>query len=84
MPNFISTVGSWILATGIILMIVNLVRGARSGPKAPNNPWGGTTLEWATTSPPPLLNFATLPEVTTGPYDFSGRKPGQSHEEGIS
>ena len=28
----------------------------------------GTTLEWKTTSPPPLLNFDTLPEVTHGPY----------------
>ena len=71
----------WILAAGIILMLVNLVRGMRTGPKAANNPWGATTLEWATTSPPPLLNFATEPEVTGEPYDFTGRRPGESHEE---
>jgi len=80
-PHFISTVGSWILAVGLLLMIFNLLRGIKNGPKAANNPWGATTLEWATTSPPPLLNFAKLPQVNTGPYDFTGRKPGQSHEE---
>jgi cytochrome c oxidase subunit 1 len=72
-PHVISTVGSWILAAGIILMLVNIIRGIRNGEKAGANPWGGTTLEWYTTSPPPLLNFDQLPEVTTGPYDFTDR-----------
>ena len=80
-PHAISTVGSWILAAGIILMLVNLIQGIRRGKKAANNPWGASTLEWATTSPPPLLNFAYEPEATKGPYDYSDRKPGQSHEE---
>ena len=72
-PHVVSTVGSWILATGIILMLVNIIRGIRSGEKAGPNPWGATTLEWQTTSPPPLLNFDELPTVTTGPYDFTAR-----------
>nr|MEE4266407.1 cytochrome c oxidase subunit I [Candidatus Krumholzibacteria bacterium] len=72
-PHAVSTVGSWILATGIILMLVNLIRGIRNGEKAEDNPWGGTTLEWKTSSPPPLLNFDELPVVTTGPYDFTER-----------
>jgi len=70
-PHMISTFGSWILVTGLIIMIVNLVRGARRGPKAPDNPWGGTTLEWQTTSPPPQLNFARTPENPGDPYDFT-------------
>lgn len=69
--NFLSTIGSWILVAGLLTMIINLIRGARNGSPAPDNPWGSTTLEWQTTSPPPLLNFATPPEVTTGPYDFT-------------
>ena len=69
--NMLSTFGSWILVTGLLLMIYNLVRAIRNGSPAPDNPWGATTLEWQTTSPPPLLNFATPPEVTTGPYDFT-------------
>jgi len=66
-----STIGSWILILGLIVMIWNLVRSARKGPVAPDNPWGGTTLEWQTASPPPTLNFDYKPEVTTGPYDFN-------------
>jgi len=71
-PHMISTFGSWILAAGIILMVVNLVRSSRSGRQAPDNPWGASTLEWTTTSPPPQLNFASFPENPGEPYDFSG------------
>ena len=35
----------------------------RSGDVAGDDPWGGQTLEWATTSPPPADNFATTPTV---------------------
>ena len=71
MPHMISTIGSWILVTGIVLMVVNLFRSARHGEKAPDNPWGATTLEWQTTSPPPQLNFARAPEKPGDPYDFT-------------
>ncbi|MBE0567206.1 MAG: cbb3-type cytochrome c oxidase subunit I [Krumholzibacteria bacterium] len=71
LPHMISTFGSWILAAGIVLMVVNLVRSARHGERAPDNPWGGTTLEWQTTSPPPQLNFAKVPENPGDPYDFT-------------
>ena len=67
----ISTVGSWILAAGIILVIVNLIIALRKGKKAPANPWGGKSLEWTVASPPPTENFHEIPEVTTGPYDYS-------------
>lgn len=67
----IATVGSWILIIGMIIMFANLFIGLRKGAKAPANPWGGETLEWKTPSPPPLENFDEIPEVTTGPYDFS-------------
>jgi len=69
--HVISTVGSWILVAGLILMAVNLIVAARRGVRAGSNPWGGATLEWTVPSPPPLENFHEIPEVTTGPYDFS-------------
>ena len=69
--HMVSTVGSWILFLGITIMVWNLVRSARKGELAPDNPWGATTLEWKTPSPPPQLNFDYTPEVKTGPYDFS-------------
>jgi cytochrome c oxidase subunit 1 len=68
--NVVSTVGSWILAAGIIVMFYNLIRSLRKGEKAGDNPWGGTTLEWKTTSPPPTENFEKIPTVTTGPYEY--------------
>ena len=69
--HVIATVGSWILVSGILLMIANLISGLKSGKRASDNPWGGTTLEWSTASPPILENFVKIPEVTTGPYDHS-------------
>ena len=70
--NKISTVGSWFLVFGILLMIFNLVRSARKGKKAPRNPWNGVTLEWQVPSPPPLHNFDHAPILSEkGPYDFS-------------
>ena len=69
--HLVSTIGSWILAAGLIRMIVNLIVAARKGEKAPDNPWGASTLEWTTTSPPPQLNFARFPENPGNPYDFT-------------
>ena len=48
----------------------------RRGKKAGANPWKANTLEWVAPSPPPHGNFATLPEVYRGPYEYSveGRK----------
>jgi len=70
--NVVATVGSWILAIGLIIMFVNLWRGIRHGEKVGPNPWGGATLEWTTPSPPPTENFLEEPVVTHGPYDFKG------------
>lgn len=72
--HFISTMGSWGLAAGILLMFWNLWRGSRNGPAAGDNPWGGATLEWSVSSPPPHHNFVSEPVVTKGPYDFTGVK----------
>jgi len=68
--HLISTVGSWILAAGLILMFGNLIRGLIRGEKADDNPWGGATLEWKIPSPPPMENFEKIPTVDRGPYDF--------------
>lgn len=66
----ISTVGGFILAAGIVIMIVNLVRAARKGEPASGNPWGGKTLEWTIPSPPPVENFEKMPTVDKQPYDY--------------
>jgi cytochrome c oxidase subunit I len=61
--NLISTIGSYILALGIMATLVNLVWSAKRGKKAGNDPWAANTLEWFTTSPPPENNFDVIPRV---------------------
>jgi len=63
--NLISSLGALIFAVGVLLFLVNIVKGLRSGEPAGNNPWDATTLEWSTTSPPPVYNFATIPQVAS-------------------
>jgi cytochrome c oxidase subunit I len=74
----IATVGSWIMVIGILLLIANLIVSLKRGTKAPANPWGGKTLEWTISSPPPTENFHKIPVVTTGPYDYSEYEQGTS------
>jgi cytochrome c oxidase subunit 1 len=71
--HVISTVGSWILISAILLMIINLIVAKVKGNReAGGNPWGAKTLEWVMPSPPPLLNFVETPVATEDPYDYSG------------
>jgi cytochrome c oxidase subunit I+III len=59
----ISTVGSFILAAGVLMFVVNVFYSLRRGEKAGSNPWGADTLEWAVNLPPPPYGFAELPIV---------------------
>jgi cytochrome c oxidase subunit 1 len=68
--QFLSTVGSWILIGGLMLMFGTLIHSLFKGEKAEGNPWGGATLEWLIPSPPPKENFEEVPRVDRGPYEF--------------
>jgi cytochrome c oxidase subunit 1 len=68
--HVVATVGSWILALGLLVFFGALLRALFKGGKASNNPWGGVTLEWKTASPPIVENFEEIPTVTHGPYVF--------------
>ncbi|HEX4563600.1 MAG TPA: cytochrome c oxidase subunit I [Solirubrobacteraceae bacterium] len=61
--NVISTVGSFILATGVLATIINVVVSLRRGIVAGPDPWQANTLEWFTPSPPPQNNFDVVPQV---------------------
>jgi cytochrome c oxidase subunit I len=65
-----STFGSWILGAGLFLTAAYLLATFRKPMDAPQNPWGGRTMEWLTQSPPITHNFDYDPVLTHGPYDF--------------
>ena len=61
--NLICTIGAYILAFGIFLLVVDIIRCFRNGEPAGNDPWDARTLEWATSSPPKVYNFAKTPII---------------------
>jgi len=65
--NLIETLGAYLLALGLLSVFVNLAVSLFKGEKAGNDPFGGDTLEWSTTSPPPPYNYAVIPKVSS-PY----------------
>ena len=56
--NLVSTSGSYVLALGFLLFVINVIRSLLNGPKAPDNPWGAGTLDWAGDSPMPSYSVA--------------------------
>ena len=57
--NLLETVGAFVLAAAVLVFLWNAWRSLRRGRQAGDDPWDGWTLEWATSSPPPVHNFAT-------------------------
>ncbi|MFW5972696.1 MAG: cbb3-type cytochrome c oxidase subunit I, partial [Bacteroidota bacterium] len=61
--NMMATVGAFVLALGILLFVVNIVRSRFSGARSDASPWPGQTLEWTIASPPPAYAFFAPPLV---------------------
>ena len=61
--NLIASIGTFVLAAGIIMTLVNAVASRTGGAEAGHDPWGGETLEWFALSPPDPHNFDVLPDV---------------------
>ncbi|MFP3547001.1 cytochrome c oxidase subunit I [Rhizobium sp. SIMBA_035] len=70
--NLFVSLSSLILAAGFLLFFIDVVRSARSGAIAEENPWNASTLEWATTSPPTPNNFRRIPVVSDREPLWSG------------
>ena len=69
--HVIASIGAFIMVAGILLFVATLVVALFKGTRAPQNPWGGKTLEWMTSTPPPTENFREIPIVTGQPYEFN-------------
>jgi heme/copper-type cytochrome/quinol oxidase subunit 1 len=72
----LSLLGGLLGVLGVLLVVGELLGkvGRRQGTPAPDDPWGGATLEWATTSPPPPGNFAVpVPVVASATPLTDGR-----------
>jgi cytochrome c oxidase subunit I len=61
--NLLASTGAVLMTLAVIVFLFDVVRALRSAERAPDNPWDASTLEWATSSPPPHSNFLRLPTV---------------------
>jgi cytochrome c oxidase subunit I+III len=61
--SFVATVGAFVLGLGILVFLLNVWQSLRQAARAPADPWQGSTLEWATSSPPAPYGFEKLPTV---------------------
>jgi cytochrome c oxidase subunit I len=61
--NLLVTVGVFFQAAGILIFACNLIWSYFRGKTAGNDPWDAWTLEWTTSSPPPVYNYAVIPVV---------------------
>jgi len=69
--NVLQGWAAWIMGLVQLVFIANIVLSAWRGEGAGDNPWDATTLEWTTATPPPHGNFATMPTVYRGAYEYS-------------
>jgi cytochrome c oxidase subunit 1 len=80
--HLISTIGSWILITGLIIMFTNLIRSIKKGEKVTEkNIWGGETLEWQIDTPPIHENFEHVPTILEGPYEYKQNEEPELRKE---
>ena len=72
--NVLSSTGAFLTGISTLFLLWNIVRSLRKGEPAGDDPWGGHTLEWATTSPPPPQNFdRPLPPIRSNRPVFDER-----------
>jgi cytochrome c oxidase subunit I+III len=81
--NLLESIGAYLLAAGLIMVVANLTVSRFRGARVGNDPWGGDTLEWSTTSPPPEYNYAVIPTVSS-PYAMWDREDRQQDERNLA
>ena len=73
--HFVSTIGSWVVVAGILMMVFNLYYSVKKGKVVTEkNIWGGETLEWQIDTPPIHENFHEIPHIVSDPYQYKMNK----------
>jgi len=73
--NLVATAGAALLGVGVIVFLANIWVSLRRPVPAGADPWGGFTLEWTTTSPPPEFNYEAIPPIRSERPAFDMRHP---------
>ena len=69
--NLFMTYSAFALGAAQLVFGLNFFFSLVAGKRAPDNPWHANSLEWVASSPPAHYNFAELPIVHHGPYEYS-------------
>ncbi|EPC4025004.1 cytochrome o ubiquinol oxidase subunit I [Aeromonas salmonicida] len=80
----VAAVGAGLIAIGVLCQVIQVVVSIRDREKnrdLTGDPWGGRTLEWATSSPPPFYNFAIEPTITGLDAFWEAKQNGTSYQQ---
>jgi cytochrome c oxidase subunit 1 len=81
--NALASLGALVVATSVLLFLINVFASLRRGALAGPDPWGGGTLEWSVASPPPACNFEAIP-VVHGRDPLWESRPEPTHVAGLA
>ncbi|XMR47601.1 hypothetical protein ACLK2B_02280 [Escherichia coli] len=79
-----AAVGAGLIAIGVLCQVIQVVVSIRDREKnrdLTGDPWGGRTLEWATSSPPPFYNFAIEPTITGLDAFWEAKQNGTAYQQ---
>ncbi|MDU1142374.1 cytochrome o ubiquinol oxidase subunit I [Aeromonas rivipollensis] len=80
----VAACGAGLIALGVLCQLIQVVVSIRDREKNRDwtgDPWGGRTLEWATSSPPPFYNFAIEPKVKGLDAFWEAKEDGSAYRQ---
>jgi len=80
----VAAVGAALIACGIACQLIQFyvsIRDREQNRDLTGDPWGGRTLEWATSSPPPFYNFAVIPHIHERDAFWEMKEKGEAYKQ---